>query len=88
MKEVDTLTFEEWVANGICIATSGGNIRVISLQASKIFYYVNQTFLVVDNTPILKELERGTKSSYLKEIFQKHYDWIQEQHQKWLKRQT
>lgn len=87
MKTLDILTFEEWVANSICVSTRGGSVKVISLQASKIFLDIRQVFVEVKNDSIVKNLERGRNSSYLKEIYQKHYDWIQDQHQKWLSKQ-
>jgi hypothetical protein len=73
----DILTYREWRASGVSISKSGGQIKVFSLQDTRVFLCGdNKLEPIIDNSNECEAL--------LIKIYEDNYVWIQQQHQKWL----
>ena len=75
---IDVLTFREWVENGVAISFNlHGAATIYSLQNKK-------TFKNVTN-PVLVEELKDRPNPQLLDVYQEHFEWIQDQHKQWLK---
>lgn len=77
-KNIDILTFREWVENGVSIIFNlQGGATIISNQNKK-------TFKTITNPVLVEELKTRPNVQLL-QIYKENFDWIQEQHRYWLK---
>jgi len=76
----DELSLREWATNSIFISTSEGVTSVNSRQDSKCFFSTDSPREVKE----LKETKDRLMSNIICKIYRDNYDWIQEQHQKWI----
>lgn len=80
--ELDILTFREWKENSVGVShTMDGTYSIWSRQNRKTFMVGDEFKLGVK---IKDKLEYG---ALLYKIYQDNFDWIQEQHQLWIKEQ-
>lgn len=78
--KVDILTFNEWLENSVYVVKSNGIASICSRQNKKEFRseQVRHYELIEEGTP-------EDRNFYWMKIYSENYDWIQEQHQIWLK---
>ena len=70
------LTFNEWKFDGVRVKPEAKGVHIFSLQEKK-------TFMRGDVTLRNKLNDSNYKEKLLLSLFQKHFDWIQEQYKYW-----
>lgn len=77
-KNIDILSYREWLENSVAISTSNGTTSIFSLQQKNLF-------LSGDESLKKKLDDKHERGGILLKVYQDNFDWIQKQHQLWLK---